>query len=101
MSGFYFGYMAAKQKEEYYRLQISFLESICVFRAPTIRALGSINGTVDTPPSVLLEKYIRQVDPLSYSALRIWRESSQIEFSKRVAETLKRVHECASNRVGR
>ena len=100
-SGFDFGYVAAKQKEEYYKLQISFLESICVFRTPTIRALGSIIGTEGTPPSALLEKYIRQVDPLSYSALRIWRDSSQKEFSKRVAETLNRVHECASYRVGR
>ena len=103
-SGFDFGYVAAKQKEEYYRLQITFLEKICVFRAPTVRALvklGNIDGKEDTPPSALLEKYIRQVDPLSFSALRIWRDSSQQEFSERVKETLKRVRECASDTVSR
>lgn len=98
-SGFDFGYIAAKQKDEYYRLQMTFLERICVFRAPTIRALiklGSTDGEQSTPPSANLEKYIRQVDQRSYSALRKWRTQSQTEFDTRVKETLKRVRECSS-----
>ena len=92
-SGFDFGYIAAKQKEEYYGLQIAFLERICVFRAQTIRALIALDST-DTSPSTALENYIRQVDLPSYSALTKWRTQSQTEFDARVKETLKRVHKC-------
>lgn len=96
-SSFDFGYIAAKQKEEYHGMQIAFLERICVFRAQTIRALLALDST-DTeggiPPSTALENYVRQVDLLSYSALHKWRTQSQTEFDARVREALKRVHKC-------
>lgn len=95
-SGFDFGYVAAKQKEEYYGLQIAFLERICVFREQTIRALIALDST-DTggiPSSTTLENYIQQVDLHSYSALTKWRTQSKTEFDARVKETLKRIHKC-------
>ena len=93
-SGFEFGYDVAEKEEEYFKLQISFLERICVFRSSTIRALSKLGSVGNTPPSAVLERYIRHVDPSSYSALSVWRTRSQKEFDQRVRKTLERVHEC-------
>ena len=94
-SGFEFGYVVAEQTGEYRKLQTNFLERICVFRASTITALMKLGSSQNTPPSVVLENYIRHTDLQSYSALRVWKTQSQSEFDARVRETLSRVHECA------
>ena len=98
-SGFDFGYVVAQQKEEYRRLQIVFLERICVFRRPTISALTKLGRDTDsgggTPsPSAQLEDYIRRIDLQSFTAVRKWRTQSQTEFDARVRRTLERVHDC-------
>lgn len=100
-SGFDFGYVAAERKEEYLNLQIAFLERICVFRSSTINALRKLGGMNDDkssnthpPPSTILDNYIRQTDPLSYSALWKWKTQSQREFDKRVRIALERVQDC-------
>ena len=97
-SGFDIGYVAAKQKEEYYRLQAAFLKRICVFREQTIEALRKLGSTGSTKlsPGAVLDRYIQQVDPLSYSLLRKWRTQSQMEFNARVEELQNRLNECVS-----
>lgn len=99
-SGFEFGYTAAKQKEEYRQLQITFLDRICVFRRPTIGLLmrlgrGPEDGGGAPSPSARLENYIREVDLQSFTGVRKWKTQFQTEFDERVRRTLDRVHECA------
>ena len=99
-SGFDLGYIAAEKREGYFSLQIAFLERICVFRAPTISALAKLGSTDDDSkshpsPSALVEQYMRQVDPLSFSALWRWKDEAQREFDRRVRTVLERVDNCA------
>ena len=99
-SGFEFGYVAAEQKEEYHRLQITFLDRICVFRRPTISSLMRLGSSSQgdrgsLSPSTHLENYIREFDLQSFTGVRKWKTQFQAEFDARVRRTLDRVHECA------
>ena len=95
-SGFWIGYTAGKQTQENYNLQAHFLKRLCVFRRQTIQALLKLGSVSGQPPSAVLESYIQQVDPYSFSALRRLKDHLQAELNSRVKEVEKRLNQCAS-----
>lgn len=95
-SGFWIGYTSGKQAQENYDLQAHFLKRLCVFRRQTIQALLKLSSVNGQPPSAVLEGYIQQVDPTSFSLLRRLKDHLQTEFNTRVKEIEKRLSQCAS-----